>query len=109
MLGTSVGLTDEELSWLAGWQEAPVFDETDRLVLRYTDSVTRDVRVDDTLWDELAARFSTREIFELCFSAGLAALVNRVHATFHTDVDERTRERVAELHVPDGSVPRPRR
>ena len=86
-LGSSVGLSDEELAWLNAWSEAPasVFAEVDRLVLRYADGLTREVTVDDALWAALAARFPTKELFELYFSVGLAALVNRVHATFHTD------------------------
>lgn len=108
-LGSSVGLSDEELASLAEWREAPHFDETDRLVLRYADSLTVDNRVDDELWDALAVRFNTRELFELCFSVGLAALVNRVHATFHTDVDERTSARVAAFNLPADLVPQPRK
>lgn len=108
-LGSSAGLSDEELSWLGDWQAAPVFDATDRLVLRYADCLTQEVRVTDDLWEALAARFSQKEIFELCFSVAVANLVNRVHATFHTDVDERTEARVARLVLPDGIVPEPRR
>jgi AhpD family alkylhydroperoxidase len=107
-LGSSVGISDEELSWLGAWQEAPVFDAIDRLVLRYADSITQDVRCGDDLWAELAGRFSEREIFELAMSAGLAALVNRVHATFLTDVDERTASRVDALAVPPEVRPAPR-
>ena len=109
-LGSSVGLADEELSWLNGWQDAPpaLFDATDRLVLRYTDELTRTVTVSDALWQELAARFSTTELFELCFTIGLAGLVNRVHATFHTDVDERTSARVERLNLPDDMLPEAR-
>lgn len=108
MLGSSVGLSDEELAWLNGWQEAPLFAATDRLVLRYADALTRDVTVSDELWDALAARFSQRQIFELCFAVGLAALVNRVHATFHTDVDEATEQRVDAMELPDAIRPAPR-
>jgi len=106
-LGSGAGLTDEELSALADWEQAPCFDETDRLVLRYADSLTRDVAVPDDLWSALAARFSEKEIFELCFSVGTANLVNRVHATFLTDVDAGTSARVDGLgaHV---DLPRPR-
>jgi hypothetical protein len=71
-LGSSVGLSDEELSWLNGWQEAPA------------------------------------ELFELCFTVGLAGLVNRMHATFHTDLDARTAQRVEQLDIPDDTVPDPR-
>jgi alkylhydroperoxidase family enzyme len=98
-LGSSAGLTDEELSWLNGWQEAPVFDDTDRLVLRYADALTRENRVDEALYAALAARFPPRELFELCMAVSLSALVNRAHATFLTDVDERTAQRVAQLDL----------
>ena len=108
-LGSSVGLSDEELSWLNGWPDAAVFDATDRLVLRYTDSITNDVACSDELWDELAARFSQPEVFELSMATGLAALVNRVHATFLTDVDERTTSRVDGMDVPADVRPKPRR
>ncbi len=83
------------------WPDAAVFDDTDRLVLRYADSMTRDLSCDDALWDALAARFSQPEIFELCFAVGLAALVNRVHATFLTDVDSRTTARVDAMALPN--------
>ena len=108
-LGSSVGLSDEELSWLNDWREAPVFDDTDRLVLGYAETLTREVRVDDELWEALAARFSRTEIFELCFSVGLAALVNRVHATFHTDVDAHTSRRVDRPGLAEVTLPQPRR
>jgi hypothetical protein len=29
---------------------------------------------------------------ELCFTIGIAGIVNRFHATFHTPLDERTRQ-----------------
>lgn len=110
LLGASAGLSDDALSWLADWQNAPeaVFDATDRLVLRYADSLTRDVTVDGALWQALAAWFSEREIFELCFSVGLANLVNRVHATFLTDVDGYTSSRVDKLDLPANIQPEPR-
>jgi alkylhydroperoxidase family enzyme len=109
-LGSSAGLSDEELSWLNGWQDAPVdlFDAGDRLTLRYAETLTRTVTVDDALWQELAARFSNTELFELCFTVGLAGLVNRMHATFHTDLDDRTAQRVEQLAIPDDTVPEPR-
>ncbi len=98
-LGSSAGLSDEELSWLNGWREAPVFDETDRLVLRYADALTRENRVDAELYAALEARFPPRELFELCMAVSLAALINRVHATFLTDVDAATTQKVSQLHL----------
>ena len=77
-------------------EASPLFDATDRLVVRYAEVLTRDNRVDDQLYAELAARFSPEELVELCFTVGLAALVNRVHATFRTDLDGSTKAAVGD-------------
>ena len=69
----------------------PGFDATDRLVLRYAEVLTRENRVSDSLYAELSARFPRDELFELCMAVAFSAMVNRVHATFRTDLDEQTR------------------
>jgi len=97
MLGLSVGLTNEEMASMAAPDACASFDETDRLVLRYSQSLTRDNLVDDQLYSELAARFSQDELVELCVTVGLSAMVNRVHATFRTDVDDSTEAAVKGL------------
>ena len=71
-------------------------DETDRLVLRFAEELTRHNRVGDALYAELAAVLSQDELLELAMTVGLASMVNRVHATFRTDVDESTRDSVAD-------------
>ncbi|MGH8335680.1 MAG: carboxymuconolactone decarboxylase family protein [Gammaproteobacteria bacterium] len=72
-------------------EASPLFDETDRLVLRYSSMLTLENRVPDDLYNALAASFSKDELVELCFTVGLSNLVNRVHATFLTDLDGSTR------------------
>ena len=96
MLGQSVGLTDEEMAAMAEPDTCASFDATDRLVLRYSEVLTREHRVSDALYAELEARFPCEELLELCMTVALAALVNRVHATFRTDVDDSTRAQVGE-------------
>lgn len=96
MLGRSVGITDEELLAMAEPDSCVSFDDTDKLVLRYSETLTRDNRVDDTLYADLAAAFSADEILELAITVGMSAMVNRVHATFGTDVDDATRESVGD-------------
>ncbi len=71
-------------------------DEKDRLVLRFSEELTRHNRVNDELYAALEAAFSQEERLELAMTVGLAAMVNRVHATFETDVDSSTRESVAD-------------
>jgi alkylhydroperoxidase family enzyme len=97
MLGRSIGISDDEMAAMAEAQTSPLFDATDRLVLRYAQILTRENRVSDELYAELAARFPQDELVELCFTVGLAALVNRVHATFRTDVDSLTLSMVGDV------------
>ena len=96
MLGRSVGLTDEEMAAMAAPDTCASFDATDRLVLRYSEVLTRENQVSDALYAELAARFPREELLELCMTVALSALVNRVHATFRTDVDGATRAQVGD-------------
>ena len=95
MLGLSVGLTNDEMALMGAPDSCASFDATDKLVLRYSEVLTRDNLVDDKLYAELAARFSKDELVELCVTVGLSAMVNRVHATFRTDIDESTEAAVA--------------
>jgi alkylhydroperoxidase family enzyme len=96
MLGLSVGLTQEEMMAMGDPESCASFDEKDRVVLRYAEVLTRDNQVDDALYAELAAQFRQEEIVDLALTVGFAALVNRVHATFRTDLDDATREQVGD-------------
>jgi alkylhydroperoxidase family enzyme len=96
MLGRSVGLSDEEIGWMSEAESSPRFDATDRLVIRYAEVLTQENRIDEKLYAELAETFPREELVELCMAVGLAALVNRVHATFRTDLDGSTQESVGD-------------
>ena len=97
MLGRSVGLSNEEIAAMDEAETSPLFDETDRAVLRYSDVLTRKSRAPDSVYNALAERFSKDELVELCFTVGLSNLVNRVHATFQTDLDSSTQETVGDV------------
>jgi alkylhydroperoxidase family enzyme len=94
MLDRSIGLSNDEMGAMAEAAASPLFDATDRLVIRYSEVLTQENRVSDALYAGLAVRFSRAELVELCFAVGLSALVNRVHATFRTDLDENTQAEV---------------
>ena len=68
--------------------------EAQAAVVRYSQRSTAMERIDDQLYAELEAHFNRKQIMELCFTVGLANLVNRFHATFLTDVDEETNNAV---------------
>ena len=94
MLGRSVGLQDEEMAAISNWQSSELFDNKDRAVLAFTDSLSKDNKVSDELFSELSSHFSEQEIMKLCVTVSFAGLVNRVHATFLTDVDQLTLDSV---------------
>ena len=96
MLGRSVGLKDEELAAMAAPETCPSLDAKDRLVLRFSEQLTRHNRVSDDLYAELEKLFTREELLELAMTVGLSAMVNRVHATFQTDLDTDTRQSVAD-------------
>lgn len=81
---------------MADADACPTFDDKDKLVLRYSEKLTRDNKVDDALYRELEAAFSREELVELAMTVGMSAMVNRVHATFSTDVDEDTLAAIAD-------------
>ncbi len=90
MLGRSVGLKDEEMSALRTWNDSELFDDRDRAVLAFTDSLAKHNKVSDELFGNLSKLFSEQEIMKLCVTVSFAGLVNRVHATFLTDLDQPT-------------------
>ena len=93
-LGRSVGLNEEQLAAI-GRGDAPDDDslsDLERLVVDYARRLTRTEPIDDELFAALREQFSLQEVMELCFIIGISGIVNRFHATFHTPLDERTRE-----------------
>lgn len=99
MLGRSTGLTEEQLAHLLDDPvPAAVYGDAERVAIVYARRSTRMEPIDDELYADLERHFPREQIMELCFTVGLSNVVNRFHATFHTDLDVET---AAELR--DGS------
>lgn len=75
---------------LADWRDSECFDEGDRLVLEFTEALTVHNRVDDDLYARLEEHFERSKLVRLAMTVSLAGMVNRVHATFDTEVDSTT-------------------
>jgi alkylhydroperoxidase family enzyme len=91
VLGRSTGLNEEQLAHLLD-DPLPldVYDDAGRVAIVYSRRSTRLEPIDDELYAQLERQYSTQQIMELCFTVGLSNVVNRFHATFHTDLDEET-------------------
>lgn len=65
-MGSALGISEEKLLALLDWEASPLFDETERLVLQYADSITITGRdVSDELFGRLRATFDDDAIVEL--------------------------------------------
>ena len=93
LLGRAAGISDEKLAHLGDDPLPPdVYSDEELASVRYSRASTLMLSIEDELYDALAQHFESPEIVELCFVVGLSNLVNRFHATFHTLLDEDTRE-----------------
>ena len=63
------------------------FDDTQRLVLRFTDDVVANVRASDDTFLPLAAVLPSRELQELTVTIGYYMMVSRYLATFGIDIE----------------------
>jgi alkylhydroperoxidase family enzyme len=72
------GLGHEKLAALAEFETAPVFSDTERLVMRFARAVTRSGRVDDALWDGLCAILDDKQRLELVLTVAWYNCVVRI-------------------------------
>ena len=88
LLGRAAGLTEEKLAHL-GDDPLPdsLYPPDEAAIVRYSQRSTRMEAIDAPTYDALAEHFDTTQLIELCFTVGLANMVNRFHATFLTDLD----------------------
>ena len=75
---------------------APCFDETERLVLRYTDEVVRDVGASRATHDALARVLSPQELVELVLAIGFYMTVARLMQSFEIDLEPAQGDRVVD-------------
>ena len=73
---------------------AECFDETERLLLRFTDEVVRDVGASRATHDALARHLSPQELVELVLAIGFYMTVARLMQSFEIDLDSPQGERV---------------
>ena len=84
-LALAEGLTLAECDALKDWRASSLFGERDRSVLAYTDSMTRDIKVPDAVFDGLRPFFNEREIVELTVLVGTYAMHTRVFQALEID------------------------
>lgn len=79
-----------------GDASADCFDDLERLVLRFTDEVVRDVGASRATHDALARLLSPQELVELVLAIGFYMTIARLMQTFEIDLEPPRGERVLE-------------
>ncbi|WP_371495506.1 carboxymuconolactone decarboxylase family protein [Kitasatospora sp. NBC_00374] len=79
------GESDERLSAVAAWRDAPYFTAAERAALALAEAVTRlSDRTDpvpDPVWDEAARHFDEKQLSGLVLWIGVTNLFNRLNVT----------------------------
>ena len=81
------GLTLEQCDALNDWRESTLFDDLQRAVLAYTDSMTRDIHVPDDVFAALGSHFSEKQIVELTVLIGTYNMHTRVLQALDIDAE----------------------
>jgi 4-carboxymuconolactone decarboxylase len=90
-IARGLGMSDALLAAIRQGPEAAVFDDLQRLVMRYTDDVVRNVRASDDTFEPLRARLSVQELQELTVTIGYYMTASRFLENFGVDLEDAAR------------------
>lgn len=84
-IARKLGETDERIWAVAGWRDAPYFDDAERAALALAEAVTRLADhadgVPDEIWDEAARHYDEPQLGALVLTIASVNLWNRLNAT----------------------------
>lgn len=95
-IGRDAGISDDEIAELDSYERSERFSTLDKLVLRYTDAVTRLEDSSAALAQELRTHLSERELVELTFCIANWNLMAHLLLPLEIEVEEPVREFVPE-------------
>jgi alkylhydroperoxidase family enzyme len=79
------GLTPEQVTAVANWQPSKLFTNQQRALLAYTDAMTREIEVPDTVFTEVRNHFSERQVVELTMLIGAYNMLTRFLKALEVD------------------------
>ena len=98
----ALGVPEEKIEAVPGWQVSAQFDEVERTVLAYTDALVLDGgRVADAVFDALREHLSDEQILELTYITALYDMHAVMSRALRTEFDDRP-EPIVEVPAPEG-------
>lgn len=87
-IAKSTGLTDAQITAIDDWEKAACFNELERLVLRFTDEVARNVKGTHQTLEALSKKLGAGEIVELIMAIGFWGMVARILETTEVELED---------------------
>lgn len=84
-----VGMPEEKIEALNIGSSSPVFNETEKLVLRFTEEMVLQRKVGDETFDAVRRHFSDDLLVELAIAVGCYTMVSIFLNTFEVDIEGR--------------------
>ena len=79
------GLTPEQVAAVGYWQTSNLFTDQQRALFAYTDAMTREIDVPDTVFAELRKHHSERQVVELTMLIGAYNMLTRFLKALRVD------------------------
>jgi alkylhydroperoxidase family enzyme len=109
VLGRSAGISEEQLRHLRDDPlPAGLYEPAEAAIIRYAQRSTSQIAIDEETFAALAEHFSPAQLVDITLTVGFSNMVNRFHATFHTDLDAETLAAAEAGDVVAGACPIPR-
>ena len=86
-LAEAEGLSVLECNALKDWENSDLFEERDRAILAYTDSMSRDIQVPDEIYDAVAAYFDDEGMVGLTVLIGTYNMHTRIFQALDIDLE----------------------
>jgi 4-carboxymuconolactone decarboxylase len=81
------GVREEQIDALPDWENSGKFNEQERTVLRYTDEVTRNIRIKDDTFAGVRSFMSEEGIVELTTAIGYYGMVCRILEALQVELE----------------------
>lgn len=86
-IARGLGMSEDLIAAIRRGPDDPAFDDLQRLIVRFTDDVVRNVRASDDTFRPLAERLPVRQLQELTVLIGYYMTVSRFLETFEIDIE----------------------
>ncbi|WAS93137.1 carboxymuconolactone decarboxylase family protein [Nannocystis punicea] len=83
----SLGVSATQVEAISRGADAEVFTEVERLVLRFTDEMTENVKVSASTFQSLAQHLNPRCLMELALAVGMYGMLARIMETFEVELE----------------------